>query len=80
MSETDHHSTPEESHEPFSGDRGWKGLARSDGEVATFAMVAALLLVIALAGLVMGLSGILLIYVALTFITLGVLVVISYGG
>lgn len=74
------HTPPTESLEPFSGDRGWKGLARSEGEGAAFAIVALLLVVAVLVGLTMGVAGVGLLFVALTFVSLAVLVVISVGG
>ncbi len=79
MSDTETHTPPSENLVPFSGDRGWKGLARSDGEGAFFAIVAVLLVVAVLAGVTMGVAGIGLVFVLLTFVSLAVLVIISIG-
>ncbi|RYH08131.1 hypothetical protein [Tropicimonas sp. IMCC6043] len=79
MSDTDSHPTPEETPEPFTGDRGWKGLKMDTGEGAFFALVVVLLVVAVLVGLTMGMVGIGLVFVALTFASLAVLVVISVG-
>ena len=56
MSDTDS-TTAAESPEPFTGDRGWKGLERSEGEGAFFAIVAALLVVALLALVLTGVAG-----------------------
>lgn len=79
MSDTESHTPPSENLEPFEGDRGWKGLERSPGEGAFFAIVVALLVVAVLAGVTMGVTGIGLIFVLLTFASLGALVLISIG-
>ena len=79
MSETNTYEAPQESPEPFAGDRGWKGLQRSSGEGALFALVLALVVVLVLAGLTMGLKGIGIVFVLLTFVTLAVLMVITIG-
>lgn len=74
------YTPPTESPEPFAGDRGWKGLDRSEGEGAAFALVALLLVVAVLVGLTMGASGVGVLFVILSFVSLAVLVVISVGG
>jgi hypothetical protein len=77
---TEPHKAPEESLEPFSGDRGWKGLDRSEGEGVFFIIVAVLLVIAVLALLTLGGVGIGLVFLLLTFVSLGVLVIISMGG
>ena len=79
MSETDTHDTPSENLVPFTGDRGWKGLERSAGEGAFFAIVLLLLVVAVLAGLTMGATGVGLVFVLLAFVSLAALVLISIG-
>ncbi|PRY25016.1 hypothetical protein CLV78_102193 [Aliiruegeria haliotis] len=76
---SDEHATPTESLTPYSGDRGWKGLERSAGEGAFFAIVAALLVVAVLAGVTMGVAGVGVVFVLLTFVSLAALVLISIG-
>ncbi|WP_157973528.1 hypothetical protein [Tropicimonas sp. IMCC34043] len=80
MTETDHHGTPQESLTPFAGDRGWRGLARTEGEGVAYGIVAALVALILIVGFTAGIAGVLLIFVALTFLSLAILVIISYGG
>lgn len=79
MSDTDTRTPPAENLVPFTGDRGWKGTARSPGEGAFFAIVVVLLVVAVLAGLTMGVTGIGLVFVLLTFVSLAALVLISIG-
>lgn len=79
MSESDTHVAPAESLVPYTGDRGWKGLERSPGEGAFFAIVVGLLVVAVLAGLTMGVAGVGLVFVLLTFVSLAALVLISIG-
>ncbi|NDR56869.1 hypothetical protein [Aliiruegeria sabulilitoris] len=79
MSETETHTAPSENLVPFTGDRGWKGLQRSEGEGAFFAIVLLLVVVAVIAGLTMGVAGIGLVFVLLTFVSLAALVLISIG-
>ena len=79
MSDTDTHPAPAEDLEPFTGDRGWKGMKLEPGEGAAFAIVVVLLLAAVLVGLTMGVVGIGLVFVALAFVSLAILVVISVG-
>ncbi len=80
MSEADTHTAPTENLEPFTGDRGWKTLERSEGELFVFLAVVVILLVTVLAVATMGVAGLGLVFVLLTFVTLAALVVISVGG
>ncbi|WP_068110211.1 hypothetical protein [Tropicimonas marinistellae] len=77
---SEEHTPPTESLEPFTGDRGWKGLARAEGEVALFGIVAVLLVVAVLTALSMGVAGVGVLFVLLTFVSLALLIVISVGG
>lgn len=79
MSETDPHTPPSENLVPFTGDRGWKGLARSDGEGMFFGIVVVLLVVAVLVGLTMGVTGVGVLFVLLSFVSLAALVLISIG-
>lgn len=76
---SDTQNTPQEALEPFTGDRGWKGLERTPGEGAFFLLVVALLVVAVLAGLVWGIAGIGVVFVLLSFVSLALLVLISIG-
>lgn len=78
MSENETH-VPTENLTPFTGDRGWKGMERSEGEGAFFAIVLLLVVVAVLAGVTMGMSGVGLIFVLLSFVSLAALVLISIG-
>lgn len=77
---SEEHNAPSENLVPFSGDRGWKGLERSEGEGVAFGIVVLLLVVAILAGLTMGVTGVGLVFVVLSLVTLALLVVISIGG
>ena len=79
MSETESHPAPAENLVPYEGDRGWKGLERSPGEGAFFAIVLLLIVVAVLAGLTMGMTGVGVVFVLLAFVSLAALVLISVG-
>ncbi|MFV0358914.1 hypothetical protein [Tropicimonas sp.] len=79
MTDTDTHRAIASDDKPHSGDRGWKGMQRSEGEGAFFAIVTVVLLIAILAGLALGLPAIGIIFVLLSFVALAALVLISVG-
>lgn len=64
---------------PAQGDRGWRGLAREAGEREAFLGIAAMLAIVAAATAVFGLPGLFVSFLAVTLLSMVVLVVISMG-